>query len=206
MKRTVFILIGMALCLVLADKVQAQRCLPGMKGLRLTAGMADGFHSASRRNELGYHFGLSMDSYTKGCSRWVFGAEYLQKYHPYKDTRLPVSQFTAEGGYYYNYGDHFYPDGARSEGLIAAYYLAKKQGEEELAAEILDTAKKAAKCQFQLFNDEKSGFSHRNPAKSAHGIRFKATRQWVRVDSVQHVACFFIRLYWSENPVGSGTL
>ena len=76
----------------------------------------------------------------------------------------------------------------------------------ELAAEILDTAKKAAKGQFQLFNDEKSGFSHRNPAKSAHGIRFKATRQWVRVDSVQHVACFFIRLYWSENPVGSGTL
>ena len=65
--------------------------------------MADGFHSASRRNELGYHFGLSMDSYTKGCSRWVFGAEYLQKYHPYKDTRLPVSQFTAEGGYYYNF-------------------------------------------------------------------------------------------------------
>ena len=103
MKRTVFILIGMALCLVLADKVQAQRCLPGMKGLRLTAGMADGFHSASRRNELGYHFGLSMDSYTKGCRKWVFGAEYLQKYHPYKDTRLPLSQFTAEGGYYYNF-------------------------------------------------------------------------------------------------------
>ena len=74
-----------------------------MKGLRLTAGMADGFHSASRRNELGYHFGLSMDSYTKGCSKWVFGAEYLQKYHPYKDTRLPMSQFTAEGGYYYNF-------------------------------------------------------------------------------------------------------
>lgn len=102
MKRTVFILIGMALCLVLAGKVQAQRCLPGMKGLRLTAGMTDGFHSANRRNELGYHFGLSMDSYTKGCSKWVFGAEYLQKYHPYKDMRLPVSQFTAEGGYYYN--------------------------------------------------------------------------------------------------------
>lgn len=122
----------------------------------------------------------------------------------YKKNDSPYIDY--EGGYYYNYGDHFYPDGARSEGLIAAYYLAKKQGEEELAAEILDTAKKAAKCQFQLFNDEKSGFSHRNPAKSAHGIRFKATRQWVRVDSVQHVACFFIRLYWSENPVGSGTL
>lgn len=122
----------------------------------------------------------------------------------YKKNDSPYIDY--EGGYYYNYGDHFYPDGARSEGLIAAYYLAKKQGEAELAAEILETAKKAAKCQFQLFNDEKSGFSHRNPEKSAHGIRFKATRQWVRVDSVQHVACFFIRLYWAENRVGIGTL
>ena len=93
----------MALCLALADRAQAQRCLPGMKGLRLTAGMTDGFHSSGKRNELGYHFGVSVDSYAKRCGKWVFGAEYLQKYHPYKDIRLPVSQFTAEGGYYYNF-------------------------------------------------------------------------------------------------------
>ena len=102
-QRNLTAIICMALCLVLSGRAYAQRCLPGMQGLRLTAGMADGLHSTEKRNELGYHFGLSMDRYTGGCHKWVFGAEYLQKYHPYKATRLPVSQFTAEGGYYYNF-------------------------------------------------------------------------------------------------------
>lgn len=42
---------------VLTDKAHAQRCLPGTKGLRITAGMTDGFHTADKRNELGYHSG-----------------------------------------------------------------------------------------------------------------------------------------------------
>ena len=93
----------MCLCFVLTDKAHAQRCLPGTKGLRITAGMTDGFHTADKRNELGYHFGLGTDRYVNGCHKWVFGGEYLQKYYPYKDIRVPVSQFTAEGGYYYNF-------------------------------------------------------------------------------------------------------
>lgn len=104
-----------------------------------------------------------------------------------------------DGGFYYNYGDHFYPDGARSEGLIAAYYLAKKTNNIELSQKYLAASKHAAKSQFYLFNSEKSSYSHKNPIKSLNSIRFKATRQWVRVDSIQHVACFFIRLFWSEN-------
>lgn len=97
------IIICMALCFVLTEKALAQRCLPGMQGIRITGGMVDGFHSATDRNELGCHFGLSLDTYTKNCNRWVFGAEYLQKYHPYKNIRIPTSQFTAEGGYYYTF-------------------------------------------------------------------------------------------------------
>ncbi len=93
----------MFLCFVLTDKAHAQRCLPGTKGLRITAGMTDGFHTADKRNELGYHFGMGMDRYVNDCHKWVFGGEYLQKYYPYKDIRVPVSQFTAEGGYYYNF-------------------------------------------------------------------------------------------------------
>ena len=73
------------------------------KRLRITAGMTDGFHTADKRNGLGYHFGLGTDRYVNGCHKWVFGGEYLQKYYPYKDIRVPVSQFTAEGGYYYNF-------------------------------------------------------------------------------------------------------
>ena len=104
-----------------------------------------------------------------------------------------------EGGYYYNYGDHYYPDGARSEGLVAAYYLAKFLGEEKLEKKLLEACKKAAKSQFSLFNCEENNYSHKNQTRSLYSIRFKATRQWIRVDSIQHVACFFARLYKAEN-------
>lgn len=104
-----------------------------------------------------------------------------------------------EGGYYYEYGDHYFPDGARSEGLIAAYYLAKYLNMNNLAEKLLNACKRVAMCQFHLFNDEINNYSHKNPERSLNSIRFKATRQWVRVDSVQHVSCFFARLYKTEN-------
>ena len=104
-----------------------------------------------------------------------------------------------EGGYYYEYGDHYFPDGARSEGLIASYYLAKYLKMNTLAEKLLNVCKRVAMCQFHLFNDEINNYSHKNPERSLNSIRFKATRQWVRVDSIQHVACFFARLYKAEN-------
>ena len=76
----------MFLYFVLTDKAHAQRCLPGTKGLRITAGMTDGFHTADKRNELGYHFGMGMDRYVNGCHKWVFSGEYLH-------TRTYVSRF-----------------------------------------------------------------------------------------------------------------
>lgn len=104
-----------------------------------------------------------------------------------------------EGGYYYEYGDHYFPDGARSEGLIASYYLAKFLKMDNLAEKLLNACKRVAMCQFHLFNDEINNYSHKNPERSLNSIRFKATRQWVRVDSIQHVSCFFARLYKTEN-------
>ena len=104
-----------------------------------------------------------------------------------------------EGGYYYEYGDHYFPDGARSEGLIAAYYLAKYLNMNNLAEKLLNACKRVAMCQFHLFNDEINNYSHKNPERSLNSIRFKATRHWVRVDSIQHVSCFFARLYKTEN-------
>lgn len=104
-----------------------------------------------------------------------------------------------EGGYYYEYGDHYFPDGARSEGLIASYYLAKYLKMDNLAEKLLNACKRVAMCQFHLFNDEINNYSHKNPERSLNSIRFKATRQWVRVDSIQHVSCFFARLYKAEN-------
>ena len=106
-----------------------------------------------------------------------------------------------EGSYYYNYGDHFYPDGSRSEGLVAAYYLASDLGEVELAKKILEACRKTAKSQMLLVNVPENIYAHKNPEKSLGAIRFKATRQWVRVDSIQHVACFYFRLYFAESKI-----
>lgn len=119
----------------------------------------------------------------------------------YKKDDSPYIDY--EGAFYYNYGDHFYQDGARSEGLIAAYYLAKKLQKNELAEKYLHACRKAALSQMFLFNSEKNNYAHLNPEKSKYSIRFKATRQWVRVDSVQHVACFFLRLYFAEKNINA---
>lgn len=128
---------------------------------------------------------------------FVFNDAQAMIDHSYERDDSPYIDY--EGGYYYEYGDHFYPDGARSEGLVAAYYLAKMLNKDELAAKLLAACKLTAKCQFQLFNNEINTYSHKNPTRSVNAIRFKATRQWVRVDSIQHVACFFARLYKAEN-------
>ena len=45
--------------------------------------------------------GAALSTYTKKGNKWVFGGEYLLKNNPYKDGKIPVAQFTAEGGYYF---------------------------------------------------------------------------------------------------------
>jgi hypothetical protein len=99
MKRTTIIL-TLVLCFALSGGAYAQRQLPGMRGIQVTGGMVDGIYSSGTKSEAGYYFGLAMAIYAKGGNKWVFGAEYLQRYYPYKDIRLPVTQFTAEGGYF----------------------------------------------------------------------------------------------------------
>ena len=98
MKRFLFIGILFALCLPF-NQAHAQRYLPGMKGLQVTAGMADGVHWNSN-TDFAYHIGAAYSVYTKNANRWVIGGEYLHKRYDYKDMQIPVEQFTAEGGYY----------------------------------------------------------------------------------------------------------
>ena len=87
-----------ALCLT-SFQAHAQRYLSGMKGLQVTAGMADGVHW-NDNTDFAYHIGAAYSVYTKNANRWVIGGEYLHKKYDYKDMRIPVEQFTAEGGYY----------------------------------------------------------------------------------------------------------
>lgn len=101
MKQSILILT--ALLALFAGQAHAQRCLPKMRGVELRTGMADGFYSDANRAETGYYFGAALATYTKGGNKWVFGGEYLLRNYPYKDIRIPMAQFTAEGGYYYNF-------------------------------------------------------------------------------------------------------
>lgn len=98
MKRT--IILTLALCFALSGGAYAQRQLPGMRGLEIRGGMVDGFYTSSIDNKAGYYFGAAMSTYVKKGNKWVFGVEFMERYHPYREIRIPVSQFTAEGGYY----------------------------------------------------------------------------------------------------------
>jgi hypothetical protein len=100
MRKALFFLTAL---FVLAGQANAQRRLPKMKGIQLTAGMADGFYDQTNRNKTGYYFGTALSSYTKGGDKWVFGGEFLLKYYPYKSIGIPIAQYTAEGGYYWNF-------------------------------------------------------------------------------------------------------
>ena len=51
----------------------------------------------------GYVLGAMLSSYAKGGNKWVYGLEYLKTSHGYRSTTIPAAQFTAEGGYYYNF-------------------------------------------------------------------------------------------------------
>lgn len=124
---------------------------------------------------------------------FVFGDGEKMMAHTYVEENALYKDY--KGMFFYDYGDHAYPDGARAEGLIAAYFLAKKTGDEVRAKAFLEHARLVALGLLHTYNSPESAYAHRYPEKSVGSFRFKITRQWVRVDSVQHTACFFARLY-----------
>lgn len=97
------LLLFVAMLALTVGQAKAQRCLPGMKSVQFTADMADGFYSHSNHSDAGFVFGLSVSTYTKGGNQWKFGGEIMQRYYPYRNTRIPLSQYTGECGYYYNF-------------------------------------------------------------------------------------------------------
>ena len=76
----------------------AQRALPKMQGVQFTGGSVNGFNLKNS-----FHTGVAVSVFNKHADQWVFGTEYLQKQFDYKSYRVPMAQFTAEGGYYYNF-------------------------------------------------------------------------------------------------------
>lgn len=124
---------------------------------------------------------------------FVFNDAQAMIDHMYQEDNAPFPDYV--GSFFYRYGEHAYPDGARCEGLMAAYYLAHHLGNNKKAEYYLRHLVKAARGLLFTLNTEQSCYAHIYPEKSINSFRFKLTRQWVRVDSVQHTACFYARLY-----------
>ena len=62
--------------------------LVGMWDLQVTDSLADRFYDSANRKQTGYYFGAATTTYVKNCNKWVFGAEYFQRYYPYGDDYL----------------------------------------------------------------------------------------------------------------------
>ena len=92
----------LAFVLSLVGEAQAQRFLPGQKGIQFTTSAVDGFN-LKNEDKQAFAVGLAFSNYRHFGDHWVFGAEYLQKKNLYRDELIPTSQFTAEGGYYLSY-------------------------------------------------------------------------------------------------------
>lgn len=88
-------LIAVVSLALFSGQAYAQRCLPGMKGVELRGGFAEG-----SKSPLNHYVGFAVSEYTKKANRWVAGAEYLLKNYEYRNVSVPRAQFTAEGGYY----------------------------------------------------------------------------------------------------------
>ena len=55
----------------------------------------------------------------------------------------------------------------------------------------------------RLANTRESVYSVPNPDRAIGGIRFKLTRQWFRIDTIQHVASFYLKLLAALAGAGS---
>ena len=83
--------------------------------------------------------------------------------------------------------------------------LCRKLGDEERARRIWQAIKLAAWAVMHLVNTEDAIYFARDPGLSLGGIRFKYTRQWFRIDTIQHVASFYAKLlpYWDAEELRS---
>ena len=82
------------LILITVTKSPAQRMVPGQKGFEINAGTLSG--DRPWRN---YNLSLAMTINSKNGSYQLWALEYSHQYSNYKELRLPLETYTAEGGY-----------------------------------------------------------------------------------------------------------
>lgn len=129
---------------------------------------------------------------------FVFSDAQQMVDHMYTVTDAPYPDYA--GAFYYDFGDYPYADGARCEGLLGAYELAIKMGDHKKERQLWPALCLAAWAVMHLVNTEDSIYFAKNPSVALGGIRFKHTRQWFRIDTIQHVASFFAKMlpHWDR--------
>ena len=68
-----------------------------------------------------------------------------------------------------------------------------KLDDDERARRYASALVKATRATLQLANTPESLYFAPNPEKALGGVRFKLTRQWFRIDTIQHVICYYLR-------------
>lgn len=118
--------------------------------------------------------------------------------HMYKVGDAPYPDYA--GAFYYQFGDYPYSDGARMEGIVAAYDLAIKADARDEQAFLWQAMKLGAWSLLHLVNTPEALYAAKKPERALGGIRFKYTRQWFRIDTIQHVAGFFAKMlpFWDQ--------
>lgn len=131
-----------------------------------------------------------------GYAEFVFADAGKMIAHMYTVTDAPCPDYP--GAFYYEYGDFPYADGARCEGLLGAYALADKMADRDKMRELWPALRLAAWAVMHLVNTEDAVYFAARPDIALGGIRFKHTRQWFRIDTIEHVASFYAKMlpYW----------
>ena len=134
-----------------------------------------------------------------GYSDFVFGDADKMVALQYDETNSLYPDYL--GSFFYEYGDHPFPDGARGEGLLAAYELAWRLGDHERWKSYRQAMRRLTWATARLSNPAESVYSAADPSMTRDGIRFKFTRQWFRIDTIQHVGSMYLKQFaelWQE--------
>jgi hypothetical protein len=84
---------AVVLAMLSMTAVQAQRMLPGQKGLEINAGIL------SKEVSDNYYLNLTLTVNGKNGNYWIWAAEYTHQFTDYRELEIPLEAYTGEVGY-----------------------------------------------------------------------------------------------------------
>ena len=117
--QAIIFIVTLLLGTIFTNQAQAQRYLPGQKGIQFTGGLT-GKTSNSFNKESAYYIGVALSTYTKKENRWVIGIEGINNNFQYRKSTIPVVRFIGDGGYYFKLLSDYRKTYVLSIGLTAS--------------------------------------------------------------------------------------